>query len=335
MARATVITDGDDDNDLLAACRFPIRRTWPRAQFVPAMRDAYIPFDYLENGKRPGQKHFFRVVIREELLVVWLAYIWSSPNLWLTAVVLTFLHLSFWAVYEIGYFENDCVAARLEAEPHIPSGFEAGRDRFSAKGAWYFAGVLSGAGTAIFWFAGLPIYWLETFLAKSPDLFGDQVIALFVPWMLSLTLTRGVFYLFNHVDKKTRTPIYALLQILKYAWFSIYFPMGIAGAVLIISQVITKWIPYVVYRYGRTGPNWETPDQLFRLIIFLTTSLMLILSHVGQPQDFWIPLGVALLWCGWRARREIASLIEAVKWLPTCSSTANSLFNNEHRKRET
>ena len=335
VARATVITDGDDDNDLLAACRFPIRHTWPRAQFLPALRDAYVPFDYLENGKRPGQKHFFHVVVREELVVVWLAYLWTSPNPWLTALVLTFLHLSFWAVYEIGYFENDCVAARLESEPHIPSGFESRRHRFSPIGAWCFAGLLSSAGTAMFWFAEMPVYWFETLVGKPHNLRADEGIALVVLWMMFLLLMRSIFYIYNHVDKLTRSLLYAFLQTLKFVGFSIYVSMSFLGGILITSQVITKWIPYIVYRYGRTGPEWQTPDQLFRLIIFLTISLILSTGRGGHSKDFWVLFGVVLFWCCWRARHEIASSIKAVEWLPASHRRESACATNERGKRET
>ena len=75
VARATVITYCDYYNYLMAACRFPNSSHVATRSIRAGYADADIPFYYLENCKRPGQKHFFRAVILKELLVVWLAYI--------------------------------------------------------------------------------------------------------------------------------------------------------------------------------------------------------------------------------------------------------------------
>ncbi|MCP5365119.1 MAG: hypothetical protein H6905_07835 [Hyphomicrobiales bacterium] len=315
LGRTIFVTDSTDDQDLLDACRFGLCHRWQGSRFIPAMRDVYVPFDYLQNIKKPGQNFLFKVVLREELILLWLIFLWNADNILISAVSILMLHLAFWVIYEVAYTENDRVAMRFEHDPNLSPGYEQYLQTFDPRAAWVWFFLFSGLAIGALILFGAPPSWIDT-----PGLNAGSSLAciagLLVLWTAYIIATRVVFYLFNHVDKTTRVSIFPLLQFAKYLGFCLFFSLSLPGAALILAQVLHRWIPYVTYRYGRTGPTWQTPDQLFRLIILVIAITTIWSSGPGFIETEIVQILVILLWCGWRARKDSLRMLDSTAWLP-------------------
>jgi hypothetical protein len=310
VGRATLVTASQDDAGLLAATAQGIHVRWPEARYEPAGERGYVPFDYLERGKRPGRRHFLRAVLGEELVVVWLAYAVASPEPLLAALALFFLHLSFWAVYEIGYVENDRVAERLEAAPRVPDGYHARAQAFDPRLAWGCALILAAIGLMPLVLGSpsgdaLRALWPS---ASPPGL----MLAALGAWSLVLIGTRALFRLYNLTNKPGRTMLYLPLQACKVLGFAVLLPLSTAGAILVIAHITARWIPYLVYRYGNTTPAWHVPDRLIRLIL-VAAGLLALFALEERPDDrFLLGAGLILAWCALKARGDIGRLAAKV-----------------------
>jgi len=315
VGRAIFVTDSADDQDILDASRFGLCHQWQEARFIPAMRNVYVPFEYLQNIKKPGQNFLFKVVLREELILLWLIFLWNTENIPISAISILILHLAFWSIYEVAYTENDRVAMRYEHEPNLSPGYEQYLQTFDSRAAWLWFFLCSGIAISALSLAGSPPVWFGALglYDAAPSM---HAVILLVLWTVFIIATRALFSLFNHVDKTTRVSIFPLLQFAKYFGFCLFFSLTLPGSALIIAQVLHRWIPYVTYRYGQTGPTWQTPDQLFRLIIIVMVVPLLWATDNDFVQSDIIQLLFILLWCGWRARKDCIRLLDNCAWLP-------------------
>src|SRR5262249_45162415 len=143
---AAVITDSSDDLDLLSSCAQPLRVVWPSARYRTALSNIYIPTEYVGRVKRPGQRYLIRGVLQDDF-----AY-WLLTSLPLAAhplyhgVGLLLLLVSFWAVYERGYVDNDLVARQYEAEPKLSSAFFSNPIATPVWLPWLWAAAFGAAG---------------------------------------------------------------------------------------------------------------------------------------------------------------------------------------------
>lgn len=149
VADAVLVTDSEDDADLLETCRAPVLTRWPQARYERALADAYVPFLYTRKGKRPGQKYLLHHVLLTDVLLLCLAAAWAMERPLLGALALLLLHLSFWLVYEIGYHENDHLAVLRERAPSVPAGAAAYGARMKPLAAWAAALVVGLPGAAL------------------------------------------------------------------------------------------------------------------------------------------------------------------------------------------
>jgi hypothetical protein len=78
----------------------------------------------------PQEQHVLRKILYLDLMVLWINFAVQSVSPLLVATGLTFLQLSFWIVYEIGYWENDVIGSLYEDRPVIREGFAKFKDRF-------------------------------------------------------------------------------------------------------------------------------------------------------------------------------------------------------------
>ena len=234
----------------------------------------YWPFDYSRKCKRNLEAGlpFFYDNLGDDLLIVLLAFaLVSDAPLW-AALGITLLHFSLWIVYEIGYFENDSVSVKLEADGKTPENFEKYKDVFSQKAAWTWAMVVGFAGLAVILFT--PGSYFE-----GTGVFGFVLAAgLWTAWLIAL---RGTYYAFNHVDKMSRVYLYLPLQLLKYAFPVLFFTLSPAGAALVFAQIIRRWVPYMVYRHAHKMPEY-LPARLLRMIVFASLWLLLLPSNLTQ-----------------------------------------------------
>ena len=280
-----VITDSTQDLPLLDACAHPLRIVWPRAHYKRALSGVYLPGQYLTQIKRPGERYIVRGILQEDFAYCVLSTIALAPLPVLHIIGLLFLLVSFWAIYECGYVDNDRIASRFESEPKLTAQFadvNVATPRFEPW-LWAFtAGVL----------AIVLLRWPQT--ATPLD---------FAKWAAVLIVTHLWFRLYNRLDKSTRVWMYFGLQLARSAAFMVLLPVSLIAAVTIAAHILAGWIPYYVYRFG--GTDWpNVPLCLTRLMFLVILSLVLAMSLGLSPFMNYSALGV-IGWTVFRARQDL------------------------------
>lgn len=295
VRRALVITDSAQDLALLDACARPLRAVWPEARAHRALRGVYLPGQYLTLVKRPGARYIWRGILQEDFAF------WVLSSLALAAMPfphvlgLVFLLISFWAIYELGYVDNDLIAARYESDPKLSSAF---LDAPVATPRWQP------------WIWALACAVIALLLLRWP---GQIAVIDLVKWTAVLLATHAWFILYNRFDKSSRVWLFSGLQFARTAAFVVLVPIVPIGAAALGAHVLAKWVPYYVYRLG--GKDWpETPFHLTRLLFFVV--LALLLAFAEGPASVLTWTGAALLgWNLYRARQELKMACKAAKRL--------------------
>ncbi|TAG26426.1 MAG: hypothetical protein EAZ40_04550 [Rhodobacterales bacterium] len=236
--------------------------------------------------------------IGDDLLLVLIAFVPLSPTPIPVALAIIFLHVSLWSVYEIGYYENDLVAAKHERDGKLSSTFKETGGRFSILTAWIWAAALGVAGVACVW---------QSEVSHLADGNLPEILASLVLWAAVLVFLRKLFQYYNHIDKMTRVFVYLPLQLVKYGFPALFFDLPAAGAALIFAQIIRRWAPYLVYRYMKKEPL-ELPSRLVRLLMFALLWLLLMASQASLA--FFLHGLFILVWLGLRAARQLQSLLQ-------------------------
>ena len=296
-----VLTDSAQDLTLLDACALPLRAVWPEARFRHALSTVYLPGQYLTQVKRPGERYIVRGILQEDF-AFWVLTSIALATLPLMHVLgLLFLLVSFWAIYERGYVDNDLIAARFESAPKLSAAFADSPVATPRWLPWIWAFSCGGIAIAL-------LRWPVT-----------PVPADFAAWAAVLLATYGWFTLYNRFDKGTRVWMFAGLQFARTAAFVALLPISPIGAAALGAHVLAKWVPYHLYRFG--GKDWpEAPFHLIRLLFFLVLALLLLLSEGLSSLMNWTALAL-LGWNLFRARQELASAF----------ATANRLDKSDTR----
>lgn len=296
VRQALVITDSADDADLLDACARPCRTLWPHAQWRGALEHVYLPFTYLSRVKRPGQRYLWRSVIQEDYVFWVLATVAGAAALGPHLLGLAFLLISFWAIYETGYVDNDRSGERYEADPKLSDSYAGHRVPTPSFAPWLWAAATGYAGLAVIYMSLLP-----------PP-------ALLLTWFAVLIATFGCFRLFNRIDKRSRIWLFGLLQFARTASIATVVtisPIGVAG---LGAHLVALWVPYFFYRYAG-GVDWgDLPVSCTRLLFFLLLGL-LILAATGPAAMHWHIAAAFLAWNLFRARRELPRVLRQIERL--------------------
>ena len=217
----------------------------------------------------------------------------SNPASHLVGLLL--LLLSFWAIYERGYVDNDLVASRYEFEPKLSAAFGSARVAAPALPPWIWA-ILGGA-------AGVAILHPHRM----------AFVRHFVPWVAVLVLTYACFVFYNRIDKATRVWLYPLLQFARGAAFTVVVPIVPAGVAALGALALARWVPYQIYRRASAGwPNAR--PELMRLISFVLLSVMVVSCLGPSVLLTWSALAL-LLWNVFRARRDIYVVFSSARRL--------------------
>ncbi|MDP4302817.1 hypothetical protein [Leptothrix discophora] len=298
-----VLTDSSQDRALLDHCARPLRVVWPGARFQAALGGVYLPGQYLSCVKRPGERYIVRAILQEDYAFWLLSSVALAAQPLLHALGLLALLLSFWAIYERGYVDNDRVAARHEAEPKLSAAFHDAPVATPAVAPWLWA--LASAAVAVVLLRG-PLPWQD-------DAPWTAWAAPWAGWTLVLLATQCGFALYNRCDKATRVWLFVALQFARSAAFVVLVPILPIGAVALGAHVLARWVPYHVYRLA--GRDWPgTPVQLMRLMFFIVLALLLALAQ-GMAEGLALlasPTALALF--GWnllRARQELVAVLRA------------------------
>jgi len=287
VRRALVLTDSAQDLTLLDACARPLRAVWPEARHANALSSVYLPGQYLTLVKRPGARYIVRGILQEDFAFWVLSSVALAALPLLHVLGLLFLLVSFWAIYERGYVDNDLVAARFEADPKLSTAFA---DAPVATPRWQP------------WVWALGCGAVGTLLLRWPDRPAPMD---FAAWAGVLLATHAWFTAYNRFDKGTRVWLFAGLQFARSAAFVVLVPIVPVGAAALGAHVLAKWVPYHVYRLG--GKEWpEAPFHLIRLLFFVV--LALFLAFADGLAVLWNGTALALLaWSTYRARQELCT----------------------------
>ncbi|MGB5082053.1 MAG: haloacid dehalogenase-like hydrolase [Burkholderiales bacterium] len=295
VRRALVLTDSAQDLTLLNACARPLRTVWPEARYRRALSGVYLPGRYLTNVKRPGARYILRGILQEDFAFWVLSSIALAALPVLHVLGLLFLLVSFWAIYERGYVDNDLVAARFEADPKLSAAFLESPVATPRWQPWIWAFACGAIAVVL-------LRWPAT-----------PVPADFAAWTAVLLGTHGWFTLYNRFDKGTRVWMFAGLQFARGTAFVALVPIVPIGAAALGAHVLAKWVPYCVYRFG--GKDWpEAPFHLIRLLFFMVLALLLAFFQ-GLSS---LASGTALALLAWnlfRARQELAAAFAAARRL--------------------
>jgi hypothetical protein len=284
---ALVLTDSAQDLTLLDACARPLRTVWPEARLRKALSGVYLPGQYLSQVKRPGTRYIVRGILQEDFALWILTSFALATFPFLHVVGLTLLLISFWAIYELGYVDNDLIAAKFETDPKLSAAFHDSPVATPRWLPWIWAVVCGAA-------AAFVLRW--PLIPPATD---------FAAWGAVLLGTYGWFRMYNRFDKGTRVWMFAGLQFARGAAFVALVSIGPLGAVAIGAHVLAKWVPYCVYRLS--GKDWpDAPVNLIRLLFFTVLAALLVTAHGIQALFNWTALAL-LAWMLYRARQEIAA----------------------------
>jgi len=247
-------------------------------------RPAYLPGQYLTLVKRPGAKYIRRAILLEDFAFWLLASVALAAQPAWHVAGLVFLLISFWAVYELGYVDNDRIGARYEADPELSAEFRDAPVATPRAAPWIWAGACGA---------------IAVVLLRRP---GDPAAADFAAWAAVLLATHAWFLAYNRLDKASRVWMFGGLQFARSAAFVALVPIMPIGAAALGAHVLARWVPYHLYR---TVGRWpDVPVFLVRLLFFVV--LELLLAFASDLSLLWSPTALALLaWNLLRARREI------------------------------
>lgn len=298
VRQSLVLTDCLQDRALLEACALPLRTLWPGARFRHAHSNVYLPGLYLARIKRPGSRYFRRAVLQEDFVLWVLGSLALAVHPILHVVALFLLLLSFWALYERGYMDNDMIAAAYEKQPTLSAEFYAAAVPRPRWRPWVWSAALGAIGI---------------FALRWP---ADPSVLDYVKWSFVLVATHQLFKLYNRISKPSRVWLYPLLQLARTSAFAALLPIVPIGAVAVLAQIQTRWVPYYIYRLH--GANWPGERYLgtFRMISFLTFAALLGITAGWGAILNWTALGL-FTWTVVRARRELRSLVSSFAWVKT------------------
>ena len=232
----------------------------------------YIPLFYSEKVKRPDKKYFLNNIIGEDFIILALSFSYPSSHPLLNAIGLFLLQIAFWCVYELGYIENDRVGEKFEDKAVLSYNYKTYEYSFGFWQPWLWSLSLSTVGLAFLLKDGLTSSFTSQILAIGE--YNESSLWIFqelVLWMLFLLLLRGLFYIYNSINKQSRVWFYLLLQTCRYCGFLVVMSTNIVGIMLLLSNILTRSIQYILYRYlGGKNSSWpmDFPRYFFCLLIY-------------------------------------------------------------------
>ncbi len=313
---AIAVTDSHDDLPLLQTVENPCLVTWPLAKYVPPLKDVYLPFFYLEKVKRHGENYTLRVIFWDDLPVLLLAFAWQANHLLLQGFSILFLLVSFWCVYELGYYENDRVAEKYENQPKLAITYNLYRQMMNSWYPWFWSLVFGVIGVALLEKARGVSFLFESQLLKTSVSLLNPGLLPYLYWAVFLLLLRLCFWVYNHLNKSTRTWLYLLLQSFRYYGFLAVTSTNIIGTSLLSSHILSRSILYVVYRYsGGSADNWpkQVPEKLLRwlVFIFLLSAIAFGLENLALWQS-WQTWAI-MAWCLIQGQGQVRRMLFQVK----------------------
>lgn len=273
LAGALAVSDSADDNDLLARTARGYRIEWEIKDLRPP---AYFPLRFTAEGKYTPIT-FVWLFLKQDLPVILLAYFSG----WEKLPLLFLLYIAFLTVYEMGYYENDFSAAKLEKSPAL----NPGSARFQVYGIHPWAWIWTLALT-------VGIGWLS-----SPH------AALL--WLGFLLVVRAVFYVYNKLPVQSRIPLYCVMQGGKYFGFWLVLTPCLTGIFLLAAQMARMIVPYMTYRL--TGKDTCKAFHKIRFVVFFGLLILagLFFWRTTAAQFLTVQAWLIAAWVCWKADQEM------------------------------
>lgn len=294
VTHGACVTDSKMDKDLLLQCQDAWLCQWPESVEIRAGMSPMLPFVYLKKVKRPTESYFTRAILGHDYLTLILAFALINPYPLYTAVALFGFVIAYFTAYEIGYFENDNLGAKLEEKPKISKEFSLFGQGFRPSFAWFFTLLLTAPPA---WLAAQgPSFIPGYFQLEGAAAFG-AVYLVFISFVLAV---RAVFAWFNRLTEKGRLIPMLLLQLGRNGGYLLIFATSTVGALFIVTCTLSKWIPYVAYRFGADRKGM--PEHLINGLMFaVLVSLLWGQGTLTLAELTSVPSLVILAYLGLRA----------------------------------
>ena len=276
------------------------------------LKNIYYPFAYLEKVKRQNEKYTLKMIFWDDVPVLLLAFSLPATNSFLHGISIIFLLVSFWCIYELGYYENDCVAEKYESEPKLSPAYYAHKQMMETIYPLLWSLVFGFIGVILLEQAGVTHLSFTSPSIEQKISFLDPIVLIYLSWMIFLVCMRCCFFVYNYVNKQTRAWLYIVLQSFRYYGFLVMTATNIIGITLLSSQILSRSLLYIVYRYsGGNSRNWprEIPEKLLRfsVFIFMLTSICL----GSQSLELWHSwqTWTIVAWCAIQGQGQIKRVL--------------------------
>jgi hypothetical protein len=223
----------------------------------------YFPFRYVTQAKYSHMRYFRNQILKEEYLLILLAYLWSPAN----AISLALLYCSVYVIYEIGYWQNDHIASKNEETPSVNSNARK-FSSYPVNRAWVWS--------ALFGFAG--ITWSLQFGSARDNI---PPLGLGLLWTGTLVALYVVFWCFNRLSPARRVYLFPFLHFFKVFPLAIVIPITPLGLPLLLSQLFSQCGVYLVYRYDGQLASYNR--QKFRVVFFA----ILCMASIAANSQFY------------------------------------------------
>ena len=231
----------------------------------------YLPLFYSEKVKRPDKKYFLNNILGEDFVILLLSFAYHRVHFWQSAIALFLLQISFWCIYELGYIENDIIGDKFEDKAVLSYNYNSYQYSFRLWQPWVWSFVLSAAGIILLQSSSINNIINLNFLVENDS----QLLAVaesYFSWITFLLILRFTFHVYNYLNKQSRVWFYSLLQAFRYCGYLVLFTINTVSLMLLISNILTRSIQYILYRYmGGKSSSWpmDFPRYFFCFLIFL------------------------------------------------------------------
>lgn len=315
------------------------------------MKNSYFPLVYIHKVKRVEQNYIVDIILLDDFPLLVLAFSWVSPLPILNAIGIFCLMLSFWCIYEFGYYENDLVAEKYEQKPVLSHTYYKRLITIQWWQPWIWSLIIGLLGV-YFIVAGkivtldisfnfhevttksLGLRW--NIIQDSDRGLSSLFLKAFYKWTCFLLISRLGFFVYNYVNKRTRIWLYPVLQSSRYCGFLIIAATNMVGVCIIMSYVLARSTTYVVYRYSGGNPNdWpKLQDWFLRLIFFLLFIIAISIVESDLPLLFNWQTTVLVFWWLKKCRRQAMEIFKNIKliWDEEVEEEPLELTTTNHSK---
>lgn len=281
----------------------------PLVQYVRSGARFYLPFFYTYRVKKLNHSHIIKQLLFGQWAILAIAVGLSAPPYLLNTIWLLLLNISCAIIYEIGYWENDAIGEKYEAEPTLSRTYERYKDRLKLDTAapWLWAmgiavltlflkEITRGASQI-----GAATGAIETTVWPWPSLLWSASI-----WLCYLVAIRITFGVYNRIDERSRIWVYPVLQAQRLFGFALVLPLNTVGTLLLLSLVVSRWMNYTVYR---CGGDRKLIAFHFPFLWVFTISFLAFLASSPTPTTLitW-QSAIAFIYCGIKGVREASRL---------------------------